>query len=66
MFMLNEFVNGLIPTRWFSDNGADWLFGTGTQGSARNYLGFMLSAVPASLFWAGVRWGVGRFRDRGN
>jgi len=62
LFLLNEFVNGLVPSRWLSDNGADWLFGTGAQGSARNYLGFMVSAVPASLCWTGARWGLDRIR----
>lgn len=57
IFLINEIVNGLIPTRWFSTNVADWLFGAGTQGSARNYFGFILSALAASPFWAGVNWG---------
>ena len=63
LFLLNEFVNGLVPARWFSTNGADWLFGTGNQGSARNYIGFMLTAVPASLFWSAVQWGLSRRRQ---
>jgi hypothetical protein len=31
---------------------------TGSQGSARNYFGFMLSAIPASLCGAGAKWGL--------
>ena len=62
IFVLEEFVNGLIPTRWFSTSIEDWLFGTGAKGSARNYFGFILSSVPASLSAAGVKWGYGQVK----
>jgi hypothetical protein len=62
LFAASEIFNGLIPTRWFSTSGADWIFGTGSQGSARNYFGFMLSAVPASLCAAGAKWGLGQLK----
>ena len=58
LFAASEVFNGFIPTRWFSTSGVDWIFGTGTQGSARNYFGFMLSAIPASLCAAGAKWGL--------
>jgi len=62
IFLLSEIVNGLIPTRWFSDNATDWLFGTGTEGSARGYFGFILSTIVSSPFWAGANWGISTLR----
>jgi len=62
VFVASEIFNGLIPTRWFSTSGVDWIFGTGSQGSARNYFGFMLSAIPASLCAAGAKWGLGQVK----
>ena len=58
VFIASEIFNGIVPTRWFSTSGIDWIFGTGSQGSARNYFGFMLSAIPASLCGAGAKWGL--------
>ena len=58
LFAASEIFNGFIPTRWFSTSVVDWIFGTGSQGSARNYFGFMLSAIPASLCGAGAKWGL--------
>jgi len=58
VFVASEIFNGLIPTRWFSTSAVDWIFGTGSQGSARNYFGFMLSAIAASLCGAGAKWGL--------
>lgn len=55
-FLVQEFVNGWIPSKWFSSSATDWAFGSGTEGGARNYLGFMLSAVPAATCWQGVKW----------
>jgi len=62
LFVASEIFNGLIPTRWFSTSGVDWIFGTGAQGNARNYFRFMLSAIPASLCGAGAKWGLGQIK----
>jgi uncharacterized membrane protein len=58
LFAASEIFNGFIPTRWFSTSAVDWISGTGSQGSARNYFGFMLSAIPASLCGAAAKWGL--------
>jgi hypothetical protein len=60
-FLMQEFLNGWIPSRWVSDSGWDWIFGTGTQGGARNYFGFMLSALPAGMFGKATAWGYAKF-----
>jgi uncharacterized membrane protein len=62
MFGLRQFVSGWIPSRWLSDNPADWVFGLGVEGDAGNYLGFMVSALVAALCWQAVQWAVTRFR----
>jgi hypothetical protein len=63
-FLLQEFVNGWIPSNWFSSSGLDWLFAGGTDGGASNYFGFMLTGVPAGLSGGAVLWGVERLRSR--
>ncbi|MFM8793783.1 MAG: hypothetical protein ACKOFF_02650 [Acidimicrobiales bacterium] len=62
MFGLRQFVSGWIPSRWLSDNPADWVFGLGVEGDAGNYLGFMVSAVVATVCWSMVQWAVAQFR----
>jgi hypothetical protein len=62
LFAASEIFNGFIPTRWFSTSVVDWIFGTGSQGSARNYFGFMLSAIPACVCGAGAKWGLGQVK----
>ena len=62
VFLIQQVVNGWIPSRWFSDSGADWLFGDGTKGGATNYFGFMLSAMPSYLCGLGVKWGYETLR----
>jgi len=57
LFLLQEFVNGWIPSRWFSDSPLDWMMSTGTEGGAANYIGFMLTAMPAGLTGKGALWG---------
>jgi hypothetical protein len=56
-FLLQQFINGWTPQDWVSQSGADWIFGDGTQGAARNYFGFMLAGVPAGLLGKAVLWG---------
>ena len=62
MFGLRQFVSGWIPSRWLSDNPADWVFGLGVEGDAGNYLGFMVSAMFAAACWSAVQWAVAQFR----
>lgn len=65
-FLAQEFLNGWIPSRWFSDSGWDWAFGSGRQGGARNYFGFMLSGIPAGLFGKATAWGYAKSKSQGN
>ena len=62
VFGLRQFVSGWIPSRWLSDNPADWMFGLGIEGDAGNYAGFMVSAVVAAVCWSAVQWGAARLR----
>ena len=64
VFLFQQFLNGLIPSRWFSSSGADWIYGGGTEGSAKNYFGFMISAVPAALFGHATKWGYETMRKK--
>jgi hypothetical protein len=54
--LLDQFISGWMPSSWFSSDSADWIFGTGVEGSANNYLVFMVSALVASACSAGIRW----------
>jgi hypothetical protein len=60
-FLVQEFLSGWIPSRWISDSGWDWIFGSGKEGGARNYFGFMLSALPAGMFGTATSWGYAKF-----
>jgi len=62
LFLARQFVSGWIPSRWFSDSPLDWAYGMGVEGSATNYFGFMLTALPAYFFGKGVMWGYERWR----
>ena len=64
LFMLDQFVSGWIPSRWFSDSPLDWAFGAGTEGSASNYVGFMVCGVPAYAAYTGAQWGMRKLRNR--
>lgn len=59
-FALRTFVNGWIPSRWFSDRLEDWVFGVGVQGDAGNYVGFITSAIPAAVLFSIAQWGLDR------
>jgi hypothetical protein len=64
LFLARQFVSGWIPSQWFSDSPLDWAFGGGVEGSANNYLGFMLSGLPAMLCGSGVLWGYDLFKSK--
>jgi ABC-type phosphate transport system permease subunit len=65
-YLARQFVSGWIPSRWFSDSPLDWVFGMGVEGSATNYVGFMLAGVPAIMCGSGVLWGYDAFRGKKN
>jgi hypothetical protein len=54
--LTDQFVSGWMPSSWFSSEPVDWIFGTGVEGSANNYLVFMVSALVASGCAAAIRW----------
>lgn len=54
--LASTFIGGWIPSQWFSDNPADWLFAFGQAGGAANYFTFMVSAVIASASSWAMRW----------
>jgi hypothetical protein len=55
--LLSTVVAGWMPSEWLSSNGADWVFGTGTEGDAARYVRFMAGGLVASGCWAAIRWG---------
>lgn len=55
--LLEVFVSGWIPSRWFSGSAADWWFGFGLEGSASAFLRFMLGAGIASACYSAITWG---------
>jgi len=63
-FLLQQFLNGWIPSRWFSSSGTDWMFGDGTQGAASNYFGFMLAAIPTGIAGKGALWGYAKLTSQ--
>ncbi len=54
---LNFFVSGWLPQNWFSDNGADWVFGTGSVGDASSYFKIMVFGGIACATGLAIRWG---------
>lgn len=64
LFLADQFLSGWIPGRWFSSSAADWVFGAGTAGSARNYVGFMATGVVAASCLKAVEWAMGVLRRR--
>ena len=54
---LNFFVSGWLPQNWFSDNGADWVFGTGSVGDASSYFKIMVFGGIAYATGFAIRWG---------
>ena len=64
VFAIDQFVAGWLPSRWFSSSASDWVFGMGTEGSARNYVGLMVTGVGAYACFAAVGWGLAALRQR--
>lgn len=64
VFAIDQFVAGWLPSRWFSSSASDWVFGMGTEGSARNFVGLMVTGVGAYACFAGVGWGLAQLRRR--
>lgn len=65
--LLEVFVSGWIPSRWFSDNAADWWFAFGTEGGASAYVRFMGGAMIAYVCYSAIAWGFnGRERPPSN
>jgi hypothetical protein len=64
LFLLQQFLSGLNPLNWFSGSGADWIFGGGSEGSASNYFGFMISAALAFIFWSVTKWSYETLRKK--
>jgi len=64
LFLVDQVISGWIPSRWFSSSAADWVFGAGTAGSARSYLGFMAAGLVAAACLKGVERAVGVLRRR--
>ena len=65
-YLLQEFLNGWIPSRWLSNSSVDWIFGSGTQGSASNYFGFMLAAIPTGIAGKAALWGYAQLTSQTN
>lgn len=55
--LLSMVIGAWIPGQWFSGNAADWLFGSGAEGSAGSFFLFMVSGMIAGGCWAAIRWG---------
>ena len=64
VFAIDQFVAGWLPSRWFSSSASDWVFGMGTEGSARNYVGLMVTGVGAYACFAAVGWGLAPLKRR--
>src|SRR5690606_41547509 len=54
---LSMVIGAWIPSQWFSGNAADWLCGSGAEGSAGSFFRFMVSGMVAGGCWAAIRWG---------
>lgn len=52
--LLDQFIAGFVPTRWFSNNALDWMMSFGTVGGAANYFTVMINGVLAYLCYAGI------------
>jgi hypothetical protein len=65
-YLMQQFLNGWIPSRWLSNSSADWIFGDGTEGAASNYFGFMFCAVPSGLAGKAALWGYAKLTSPTN
>lgn len=64
LYLLQQFVSGLNPLNWFSGSAADWVFGGGSDGSANNYLGSLISSALAVIFWLPTKWSFETLRKK--
>lgn len=55
--LAHQFIAGWLPSQWFSDNAADWLFAMGNKGGAADYIVFMVNSVLSYGCWWIIRWG---------
>ena len=55
--IIDTVISGWIPSRWFSGNAADWIWGTGIAGDASNYIVIVIGGGIAIGLGAVIRWG---------
>ena len=55
--LIDTFISGWIPDRWFSGNIADWVWGTGVAGDALNYFVFIIGGMFVYGLGLAIRWG---------
>jgi hypothetical protein len=55
--LIDTFISGWMPDRWFSGNIADWIWGTGAVGDALNYLVFIIGGMFVYGLGLAIRWG---------
>jgi hypothetical protein len=63
--LASTFIGGWLPSQWFSDNAADWVFALGQVDGAANYGTFMISAMVATGCGLAMRWAFTGSVDRG-
>ena len=54
--ILNMVVASWLPQNWFSENAADWIWGTGSVGDAANYFRIMICGVIAYSTASVIKW----------
>lgn len=52
--LIDQFLAGFVPDRWFSNNILDWMTSFGTVGGTADYITFMLNGMLAYLCYAGI------------
>ena len=55
--LIDTFISGWTPAKWFSGNIADWIWGTGVVGDAFNYYVFMVGVMIFYGSGVAIRWG---------
>lgn len=54
--LLDQFVSGFIPSRWFSDNALDWATSFGTVGGAANYFTILVNGLLGYGCYSVIVW----------
>lgn len=54
--LLNQFISGFIPSRWFSDNVFDWMTAFGTEGGTADYITFMVNGLLGYGCYSVIMW----------